>query len=77
MLPRIFDPFFTTKAPGTGMGLGLSLSFDLARDHGGTLDAANCPDGGAVFHLWLPGDGTRAERGTRPAGGRRGPEPAL
>ena len=54
LLPHLFDPFFTTKAPGEGTGLGLSLSFDLARRHGGTLEAANCPDGGAVFTLWLP-----------------------
>jgi signal transduction histidine kinase len=53
-LPHLFDPFFTTKAPGEGTGLGLSLSFDLARRHGGTLEAANRPDGGAVFTLWLP-----------------------
>jgi signal transduction histidine kinase len=53
-LPHLFDPFFTTKAPGEGTGLGLSLSFDLARQHGGTLEAGNRPDGGAVFELWLP-----------------------
>ena len=54
VLPRLFDPFFTTKAPGEGTGLGLSLSFDLARQHGGTLDGRNHPDGGACFELWLP-----------------------
>jgi len=53
-LPHVFDPFFTTKGLGEGTGLGLSLSFDLARRHGGTLEAANRPDGGAVFTLWLP-----------------------
>jgi signal transduction histidine kinase len=52
-LPRIFDPFFTTKSEGEGTGLGLSLSFDLARLHGGTLQAANRPEGGAEFTLWL------------------------
>jgi signal transduction histidine kinase len=54
LLPQIFDPFFTTKGLGEGTGLGLSLSFDLARRHGGTLEAANRPGGGAVLTLWLP-----------------------
>jgi signal transduction histidine kinase len=53
-LPHVFDPFFTTKGLGEGTGLGLSLSFDLARRHGGTLEAVNHPGGGAVFTLWLP-----------------------
>ena len=53
-LPHVFDPFFTTKGLGEGTGLGLSLSFDLARRHGGTLEAENRPGGGAVFTLWLP-----------------------
>jgi signal transduction histidine kinase len=53
-MPHIFDPFFTTKGLGEQTGLGLSLSFDLARRHGGTLEAANRPGGGAIFTLWLP-----------------------
>lgn len=54
VLPRIFDPFFTTKPQGVGSGLGLSLSYDLARRNGGRLDAANRPGGGAELTLWLP-----------------------
>lgn len=54
VLPHVFEPFFTTKPPGEGTGLGLSLSYDLVRRHGGSLAAANRPGGGAVFGLWLP-----------------------
>jgi signal transduction histidine kinase len=52
LLPRIFDPFFTTKPTGTG--LGLSLSYDLARRLGAHLSASNREEGGACFTLWLP-----------------------
>lgn len=54
IMPRLFDPFFTTKPPGTGTGLGLSLSYDLARRHGGRLEASNRVGGGAEFTLWMP-----------------------
>jgi signal transduction histidine kinase len=52
VLPRLFEPFFTTR-PG-GLGLGLSLCQTLAQGMDGRLDAAQGPDGGAVFHLQLP-----------------------
>ena len=55
VLPRLFDPFFTTKEPGQGTGLGLSLSFDLARRYDGHLEARSRPGGGAELELWLPG----------------------
>ena len=50
---HIFDPFFTTKAPGKGLGLGLSISFNIVSDLGGVLSAPNHPDGGAVFTVTL------------------------
>ncbi len=56
-LKKLFDPFFTTKAVGKGTGLGLYISYGLARDMGGDLWASNHPDGGAVFTLLLPLEG--------------------
>jgi len=46
---RIFDPFFTTKTVGSGLGLGLSISYNIMKDFDGDLRVANHPDGGAVF----------------------------
>ncbi len=50
---QIFDPFFTTKEAGKGMGLGLSISFNIIEDFGGKILVANHPDGGAEFELVL------------------------
>jgi len=52
-LARMFDPFFTTKDPGAGSGLGLAICHSIIDSFGGTIDAANSPDGGAVFTLRL------------------------
>jgi signal transduction histidine kinase len=53
-MPRIFDPFFTTKPVGTGTGLGLSISYSIVKNHGGRIEVANGPAGGAVFTVVLP-----------------------
>lgn len=53
-LEHIFDPFFTTKDVGHGTGLGLAVSSRILQEHGGQLEAANSPTGGAVFSLHLP-----------------------
>jgi two-component system C4-dicarboxylate transport sensor histidine kinase DctB len=50
---RIFDPFFTTKQVGSGLGLGLSISYNIMKDFGGDLSVRNDPSGGAVFTLQL------------------------
>ena len=50
---RIFDPFFSTKEVGKGLGLGLSISYNIVRDFGGKLSMRNHPDGGAEFVLVL------------------------
>ena len=55
-LQRIFIPFFTTKAKGHG--IGLALSHRIITQHGGTLTAANSPEGGAVFTIKLGTDDT-------------------
>ncbi len=52
-LEQAFDPFFTTKDPGQGLGLGLSISYNIVRDFGGQLAASNHPQGGAVFRIIL------------------------
>ncbi len=50
---RIFDPFYTTRTSGTG--LGLAVARRIVELHGGTLTAADHPQGGAVFRIALPG----------------------
>jgi len=50
-LQKIFIPFFTTKAKGHG--IGLALTHRIITQHGGTLTAANAPEGGAVFTIRL------------------------
>ncbi len=57
-LPSIFDPFYTTKRPGRGTGLGLSICKSVMKEHNGSVEAANAPDGGAVFTVTLPVAGT-------------------
>jgi signal transduction histidine kinase len=54
VLPRIFDPFFTTKEVGQGTGLGLTLTYGVIQEHGGTIHAANSPTGGATITIELP-----------------------
>jgi len=65
-LPHIFDPFFTTKRPGRGTGLGLSICKTVLREHGGNIEAASAPGGGAVFTITLP-VGKKTAPGKEPA----------
>jgi two-component system C4-dicarboxylate transport sensor histidine kinase DctB len=54
VMPRLFEPFFTTKEAGSGLGLGLAISSELAREMNGTITAHNRSQGGAEFILVLP-----------------------
>jgi PAS domain S-box-containing protein len=49
---RIFDPFFTTKRTGTG--LGLSVTYGIIQEHGGTVDVQSRPGAGTTFILSFP-----------------------
>ncbi len=51
---KIFQPFFTTKPTGQGTGLGLSLSYDIIKAHGGLLSMASTPGEGTTFSISLP-----------------------
>jgi two-component system NtrC family sensor kinase len=53
-LDKIFQPFFTTKPTGQGTGLGLSLSYDIVKAHGGELKVATKEGEGAEFCITLP-----------------------
>jgi two-component system, NtrC family, C4-dicarboxylate transport sensor histidine kinase DctB len=59
IVDRIFDPFFTTKRVGSGLGLGLSISYNIMKDFGGDLRVTNEADGGATFTLVLPRASTK------------------
>jgi PAS domain S-box-containing protein len=53
-LARIYDPFFTTKPEGRGTGLGLSVTYGIVQEHGGTLACESAPGQGTRFRLVLP-----------------------
>jgi two-component system, NtrC family, sensor kinase len=51
---KIFQPFFTTKPTGQGTGLGLSLSYDIVKAHGGVLKVETNEEAGSSFIILLP-----------------------
>ncbi|MFQ5696833.1 MAG: nitrogen regulation protein NR(II) [Myxococcota bacterium] len=63
-LPQIFDPFFTTKAIGQGTGLGLAVSAEILRQHGGGICVDSWPGRGARFLIELRRDGPPTGRAT-------------
>ena len=54
VLDKIFQPFFSTKPTGQGTGLGLSLSYDIVKAHGGELKVETKEGEGAEFIILLP-----------------------
>ncbi len=54
VLDKIFQPFFTTKPTGQGTGLGLSLSYDIVKAHGGELKVETKEGEGSGFVIQLP-----------------------
>jgi two-component system sensor histidine kinase MtrB len=61
-IPHVFDRFYkadTARARSEGSGLGLAIAWENARLHGGHIEVANDPDGGAMFTVGLPLAGHR------------------
>ena len=61
VVDKIFNPFFTTKATNRGTGLGLSLSMDIIRSHGGAIQVETEPGEFTEFIIHLPKDNPAAE----------------
>ena len=53
IMGQLFNPYFTTKEVGKGMGLGLSITYEIIQQHGGEIEAVNTADG-ARFSMTLP-----------------------
>ena len=84
---KIFDPFFTTKPVGQGTGLGLSMSYGIIKDHGGSIEFESEPGRGTRFTCVVPSsprprfaarsDSRSAEAFARAGAGMTGPIQAI
>ena len=54
IVDKIFQPFFTTKPTGQGTGLGLSLSYDIIKAHGGEIEVETAEGEGTTFTVQVP-----------------------
>lgn len=54
MLDRIWDPFFTTKSVGQGLGLGLAVTYNIVKRHGGDIRVESQRGEGSTFTVRLP-----------------------
>ncbi|MFH1851784.1 MAG: ATP-binding protein [Candidatus Neomarinimicrobiota bacterium] len=52
VLPKIFDPFYTTREQG--VGLGLSIAYEIIQAHDGTIEIRNKPGGGVICEISIP-----------------------
>jgi signal transduction histidine kinase len=62
VLPEIFEAFVTTRLDARGTGLGLTVAEGIAHQHGGSITAANRPEGGACLEVRLPAAQPEAAR---------------
>jgi signal transduction histidine kinase len=54
VLPNLFEAFVSTRLDAKGTGLGLTVAEGIITQHGGTITAANRPNGGATLEVTLP-----------------------
>jgi len=54
VLDRIWEPFFTTKEVGKGVGLGLALTYNIVKRHGGEIESQSRVGEGSQFTVRLP-----------------------
>jgi signal transduction histidine kinase len=54
IIDKIFEPFFTTREVGQGTGLGMSISYRIISDYGGTIEVESEVDVGTTFTLKFP-----------------------